>query len=192
MREPEPARTSPGGALSRKMSRLRRRDTLPELTLRRELHRRGLRYRLQQKVPGNNRRTIDVALTRARVAVYVDGCFWHGCPEHRHEPKQNSTWWEWKLANNRQRDADTDAELLRAGWVVVRVWEHETAQAAADRVETVWRERTGRLPPYAAEPGAPPASSGEGRPGLGEAATGGRWSTSRTAPGRDQAGRSGT
>ena len=126
------------------MSKLRRRDTLPELTLRRELHRRGLRYRLQQKVPGNNRRTIDITLTRARVAVYVDGCFWHGCPEHLHQPRHNGTWWEWKITNNRRRDADTDAELHRAGWVVVRVWEHETAQAAADRIDAVWRERTGR------------------------------------------------
>ena len=131
------------------MSRLRRRDTLPELSLRRELHRRGLRYRLQQKVPGNNRRTIDIALIRARVAVYVDGCFWHGCTDHLQPPKNNSPWWEWKLDDTRRRDADTDAELLRAGWVVVRVWEHETAKAAADRVEAVWRARAGGVRPRA-------------------------------------------
>ena len=134
----------PGGALARKMSTLPRRDTAPELLLRRELHARGLRYRLQVKVPGNRRRTIDVALTRARVAVYVDGCFWHGCPRHFHLPRANRDWWEWKLSMTHRRDADTDRELREAGWEVVRVWEHEDPVAAADRVERVWRARVGR------------------------------------------------
>ncbi|MDF9715108.1 very short patch repair endonuclease [Nocardioides sp. ChNu-99] len=102
------------------MSTLARRDTAPEVELRRALHRRGLRFRLQQKVPGNRRRTIDVALTRARIAVYVDGCFWHGCPEHFHLPRSNADWWAWKIANNTARDRDTDAEIEAAGWVVRR------------------------------------------------------------------------
>ena len=136
---PEPPRTSPGGALSAKMSTLARRDTKPELLLRRELHRRGLRYRLQVKVPGNNRRTIDIALTRVLVAVYVDGCFWHGCPEHVHRPKTNSDWWEWKIAGNRARDRDTDRLLTEAGWHVLRIWEHEPPEVAADVVESARR-----------------------------------------------------
>jgi DNA mismatch endonuclease (patch repair protein) len=123
------------------MSTLARRDTKPELLLRRELHRRGLRYRVQVKVPGNNRRTIDIAFTRVRLAVYVDGCFWHGCPEHVHRPKTNSDWWAWKMVRNRERDRDTDRLLSDAGWQVVRVWEHETPQAAADVVESAWRDR---------------------------------------------------
>jgi len=83
----EPARVRPDGALSAKMSGLARRDTKPEMELRRVLHRRGLRFRVQLKVPGNRRRTIDIAFTRARLAVYVDGCFWHGCPDHHHLPR---------------------------------------------------------------------------------------------------------
>ncbi len=121
------------------MSTLARRDTKPELLLRRELHRRGLRYRVQVKVPGNDRRSIDVAFTRVRLAVYVDGCFWHGCPEHVHLPKTNRDWWDWKIVRNQERDRDTDRLLRDAGWQVVRVWEHEAAQSAADLVESAWR-----------------------------------------------------
>jgi len=131
----EPPRTSPGGALSKKMSTLARRDTKPELALRRELHRRGMRFRVQVKVPGNNRRTIDIAFTRVRLAVYVDGCFWHGCPEHHNAPKSNSEWWRWKVERNQERDRDTDRELRAAGWEVVRIWEHEAVLDAADSVE---------------------------------------------------------
>lgn len=116
------------------MSTLARRDTKPELLLRRELHRRGLRYRVQTKVPGNNRRTIDIAFTRARLAVFVDGCFWHGCPEHGTSPRANSEWWTWKIERNKARDVDTDRHLAAAGWHVIRIWEHEQAAAAADRI----------------------------------------------------------
>lgn len=117
------------------MSTLARRDTAPEVALRRELHRRGLRFRLQVKVPGNNRRTIDIAFTRVRLAVYVDGCFWHGCPEHHHAPKSNSDWWRWKIERNRERDRDTDRELRVAGWDVLRVWEHQPTASSADLVQ---------------------------------------------------------
>jgi DNA mismatch endonuclease, patch repair protein len=123
------------------MSRLARRDTAPELALRRELHRRGLRYRVQMKVPGNNRRTIDVAFTRAKLAVYVDGCFWHGCPQHHTRPSVNSDWWAWKLERNQARDRDTERELHDAGWGVLRVWEHESPDSAADRVGAAYRSR---------------------------------------------------
>lgn len=124
------------------MSTLARKDTKPELAVRRELHARGMRYRLQLKVPGNNRRTIDIAFTRARLAVFVDGCFWHGCPEHHHRPKTNSEWWDWKIAGNQMRDRSTDGQLRAAGWEVLRVWEHEDAVVAAIRIENRYRART--------------------------------------------------
>lgn len=141
----EPHRVSPGGALSAKMAGLARRDTRPELLLRSELHRRGLRYRVQFKVPGNNRRTIDIAFTRVRLAVYVDGCFWHGCPEHHVQPRANSEWWRWKIERNQTRDADTDRELLAAGWEVLRIWEHVPAGEAATAVEEAYRLRSASL-----------------------------------------------
>jgi DNA mismatch endonuclease (patch repair protein) len=141
-REPERARPAP--PLSTKMSRLARTGTAPELALRSELHVRGLRYRVQFKVPGNRRRTIDIAFPRARLAVYVDGCFWHGCPDHFHLPKTNSEWWTWKVRRNQARDKDTDRELFVAGWQVLRVWEHEDPGRSADRIEDVWRILTNR------------------------------------------------
>jgi DNA mismatch endonuclease (patch repair protein) len=127
------------------MSTLARRDTKPELELRRELHRRGLRYRAQVKVPGNNRRTIDIAFTRVRLAVYVDGCFWHGCPEHHVPPQTNSDWWTWKIGRNQARDADTDRQLGAAGWSVLRLWEHVPATEAAVQVEEAYRFRAVEL-----------------------------------------------
>lgn len=136
---PEPQRVSPGGALSAKMSSLARRDTAPELLLRRELHKRGMRYRVQVKVPDNNRRTIDIAFTRVRLAVYVDGCFWHGCPEHHVQPKSNKDWWRWKVERNQARDRDTDRALAEHGWHVLRLWEHVGASQAADRVAEAYR-----------------------------------------------------
>ncbi|QKE83184.1 very short patch repair endonuclease [Arthrobacter sp. NEB 688] len=116
------------------MSTAKRRDTAPEVALRRELHARGLRYRTNVPVPQQRRRTIDVAFTRAKVAVFVDGCFWHGCPEHGTRPRANSEWWAKKLTANQARDRDTDRLLVDLGWHVIRVWEHEAPQAAADRI----------------------------------------------------------
>lgn len=113
-----------------------RRDTAPEVALRRALHAAGHRFRVVHPVPGNRRRTIDIAFPRARLAVFVDGCFWHGCPEHGTRPKANSTWWTTKLSTNQARDADTDRLLREAGWHVIRVWEHEDVAAATDRVST--------------------------------------------------------
>lgn len=116
------------------MSMARRRDTAAELALRRVLHAQGLRYRVAFPIPGQRRRTIDVAFTRAKVAVFVDGCFWHGCPLHGTRPKANSDWWAAKLAANEARDRDTDRILVSLGWAVVRVWEHEALEVAAARV----------------------------------------------------------
>lgn len=104
------------------------------MALRRELHARGLRYRVQFKVTGLPRRTIDIAFTRHRVAVFVDGCFWHRCPAHATFPKANAEWWKDKLEGNVRRDHRTDELLAELGWTVVRVWEHEDAVRAADRV----------------------------------------------------------
>ncbi|MFV2144060.1 very short patch repair endonuclease [Isoptericola sp. G70] len=129
---PHPGSSSAG--VSRRMSAARRRDTAAELALRRELFARGLRYRVAFPVPGQRRRTIDVAFTRAKVAIFVDGCFWHGCPEHGTTPKANSEWWSVKLTANRERDRDTDRLLAEQGWAVVRIWEHEPPKAAAARV----------------------------------------------------------
>jgi DNA mismatch endonuclease (patch repair protein) len=128
-------------AVSGRMSRQARTGTSPELALRRELHRRGLRFRVNfsPDVAGLGRRRADVVFTRRRVAVFVDGCFWHSCPAHATSPKANETWWAEKLAGNVARDRDTDARLAAAGWTVVRVWEHESATEAAERVERVVR-----------------------------------------------------
>lgn len=121
-------------AVSQRMSRARRRDTAPEIALRKALHAEGLRYRVAFPVPGQRRRTIDIAFTRQKVAVFVDGCFWHGCPEHGTAPRANSEWWRRKLEANRARDRDTDELLRDRGWAVLRVWEHEGAAEAAAKV----------------------------------------------------------
>lgn len=118
-----------------RMRKQRRVDTAPELALRRELHRRGLRYRVDYRVVTGLRRRADVAFTRARVAIFVDGCFWHACPQHGTRPKHNQSWWDAKLKANVQRDRDTDSRLEEAGWQVLRVWEHEDMRAAANRVQ---------------------------------------------------------
>jgi DNA mismatch endonuclease, patch repair protein len=125
---------SSGEEVSRRMSRLKRRDNEVELALRRALHAAGLRYRVTYPVPGLARRTIDIAFTRAKVAVFVDGCFWHGCPEHGTSPRANSAWWRAKIDANRARDLDTTLHLGEAGWSVVRVWEHEAPAAALERI----------------------------------------------------------
>lgn len=116
------------------MQRARRRDTKPELALRSELHRRGLRFFVDRApIPGWRRRA-DLLFPTQRVAVYVDGCYWHGCPEHGTWPKSNAAWWREKIEQNRRRDADTDQSLHEAGWKSVRVWEHENATDAAELV----------------------------------------------------------
>lgn len=122
------------------MSRAPRRETAPELALRRALHAAGHRFRVVHPVPGNRRRTVDIAFTRARLAVFVDGCFWHSCPEHGTRPRANEAWWIAKLEANRVRDVDTDRLLAEAGWTVVRIWEHEDVATATALVEAVLRE----------------------------------------------------
>ena len=128
---------------SRRMGRAGRRDTKPELELRRRLFARGLRYRVDAAVCPGVRRRVDIVFPRARVAVFVDGCFWHGCPDHATWPKSNEAFWREKIATNTLRDRDTDRRLADAGWLVVRVWEHEDADRAADGLEKIVRERRG-------------------------------------------------
>lgn len=123
------------------MQRQARRDTAAEMAIRRELWRRGLRYRVDMAPIAGHRGRADVVFTRARVAVYVDGCFWHKCPIHATAPKSNSEWWREKLEANVRRDRDIDRRLVEAGWSVVRIWEHEDPKAAADRVEATVRAR---------------------------------------------------
>ncbi|QNG20962.1 very short patch repair endonuclease [Rhodococcus triatomae] len=130
-------------ATSARMRAQRRRDTKPEIALRRELHRRGLRYFVDRAPVKDIRRRADLVFPRARLAVYVDGCFWHSCPQHATSPKNNARWWAEKLAGNVLRDRDTDRRLVEAGWTVVRVWEHEEPIAAADRVEAARNRATG-------------------------------------------------
>jgi DNA mismatch endonuclease, patch repair protein len=122
----------------RQMQSMPRGNTGVELALRRELHRLGLRYRVHLRVlPG----TPDIALTKARVAVFVDGCFWHRCPEHGTSPKNNSTWWAAKLDGNVARDRRKDVQLQDIGWIPVHVWEHEDPVVAASEIYKIWRER---------------------------------------------------
>ena len=123
------------------MSRQTSRDTKPEVLLRSILHGNGFRFRLHQRPVKDLPRQADIVFRRARVAVFVDGCFWHGCPQHASWPKNNAEWWRRKIEANRLRDADTDRRLRDAGWHVVRVWEHETAAEAAERVAEVVRRR---------------------------------------------------
>jgi len=112
----------------------RGRDTQPELAVRRGLHARGLRYRVDHPLPFDRRRRADIAFTRAKVAVFIDGCFWHGCPDHGTTPRTNSEFWSAKIARNRERDAETDLRLHQEGWLVLRFWEHD---AIGDRVGAV-------------------------------------------------------
>ncbi len=125
------------------MSRTGRRDTKPEIELRRLLHARGLRYRVDRSVLPGVRRRADIVFPSARVVVFVDGCFWHGCPEHVTWPKSNAEFWRQKIEANRSRDRDTDDRLAAAGWRSIHVWEHEDAAPAADRVERLVRQPTG-------------------------------------------------
>ena len=111
-------------AISKRMAATRSRDNPREVAVRSALHRIGLRYRIHRRLVPRSNRTVDIAFVRAKVAVFLDGCFWHGCPLHGTSPKTNSEWWREKIAANRARDSDTDSRLKQQGWSVVRIWEH--------------------------------------------------------------------
>lgn len=136
------ARVAPSSPeASRRLSLVRQKGTSAELDLRRALHAKGLRYRLHQALLRKPRRAADIVFPRSRVAVFVDGCFWHGCPLHASWPKSNAEFWRQKIENNRSRDQDTDSRLKADGWLVVRVWEHEDPDGAAKRIATLVEAR---------------------------------------------------
>jgi DNA mismatch endonuclease (patch repair protein) len=121
-------------AAAKRMRSTRQRDTNAELAIRKCLHAMGLRYRVDhQPLTGLTRRA-DIVFSQARLAIFIDGCFWHCCPKHRTFPKANKLWWLRKLQANRSRDADTNRKLRAAGWAVMRIWEHEDAAGAASRI----------------------------------------------------------
>jgi len=129
---------------SRRMARVRQRGTDVEIELRRALHALGLRYRLQVPLSRKPRRVADIVFIGARVAVFVDGCFWHGCPLHATWPKENAGFWRAKIEANRARDEETNRILRRLGWEVIRVWSHEDPVAAARLIYDRVQERKGR------------------------------------------------
>lgn len=128
-------------AARKTMQANRGRDTKAEIAVRRFVHAQGLRYRVNAKPEADIRRTADLLFTRARVAVFIDGCFWHGCPEHFSMPATNTDFWSVKIDGNRQRDRETTAMLEARGWTVLRFWEHEIATAVASRIVEVVQER---------------------------------------------------
>jgi DNA mismatch endonuclease (patch repair protein) len=132
-----PSASSAG--VSARMRKQAERDTSAECALRSVLHAMGLRFRVHHRPLSDLRREADIVFPRQRVAVFVDGCFWHGCREHKTIPRSNNEWWRAKLAENRQRDRDTDKRLKAAGWRSVRVWEHESVADAAERIAALVR-----------------------------------------------------
>ncbi|TLP62020.1 MULTISPECIES: very short patch repair endonuclease [Microbispora] len=122
------------------------RDTKPELALRRAVHALGLRYNVAARPLPTVRRTADLVFPRIRVAVFLDGCFWHGCPAHHSVAKTNADYWAEKVRRNRERDIETDRMLREAGWAVIRVWEHEDPAEAAQRVAKVVRAIRSQVP----------------------------------------------
>ncbi|MGW5666679.1 very short patch repair endonuclease [Micromonospora sp. NPDC003776] len=115
------------------------RDTGPERRVRSLLHKMGLRYRVNARPLADLRRTADVVFPAARLAVFIDGCYWHGCAEHYRPARANDRFWSDKIAGNRARDAETNGLLAEAGWTVIRIWEHEDPVEAVKRVATAVR-----------------------------------------------------
>lgn len=136
---PQCAPSSPD--TSRRMAKVRQKGTDAEMALRQEMYRIGLRYRVNYEVLRTPRRVADIAFPGRKIAIFVDGCFWHGCPEHATWPKRNAEFWQQKIAANRKRDADTNERLCAVGWTVLRFWSHESpteaARAVARAVATV-------------------------------------------------------
>jgi DNA mismatch endonuclease (patch repair protein) len=128
-------------AARNRMKAVRRRNTRAEVELRSQLHRQGLRFRLHRPIVPGVRRKPDIVFGPPRVAVFVDGCFWHGCPRHGTAAKANAAFWREKIAANKRRDADTNRRLRSAGWKVIRVWEHENPERAAGRIDRVVKGR---------------------------------------------------
>ena len=135
LEEPPPDDSWASSSNARAVMRANRgKDTGPELRLRSLLHRDGLRYRVGVRPLPEVRRTADVVFAKAKIAIFVDGCFWHGCPDHHRPSTKNADFWRAKIDNNRARDAETDQLLTAADWTVIRVWEHDDPEQAADTI----------------------------------------------------------
>lgn len=129
------------------MRRTRRRDGSAERRVRSALHRAGLRYRVDYPIRANSRPVRpDVVFPRQRLALFIDGCFWHRCPEHWSPPKRNTEYWLPKIARNVERDRETNRSLKAAGWVVLRIWEHEDPEAVAAHVRATLKDRSADQP----------------------------------------------
>lgn len=135
--QPRPASAS----VRSRMARTRGRDTNPELRIRSALHARGFRFRVDASPLVGLRRRADLVFRPVRVAVFVDGCFWHRCPEHWNQPVNNAEFWRQKIGHNVERDRETDQRLTEAGWRVIRIWEHEPIDAAVERVTAAIESR---------------------------------------------------
>jgi len=133
VKNPKP---SSKAALNR-MKAAKPRDTAPEKALRSELHKRGLRYRVDVRPIQELNRRADIVFRSANVAIFVDGCFWHGCPKHGTQAKANAEFWKNKIRQNQIRDEDTSKQLKKAGWRVIRVWEHENPEKASERIYNI-------------------------------------------------------
>ena len=133
--------SSPGTRKS--MQGNRSRDTKPELAVRSAVHRRGLRFRVATRPQPELPRTADLVLRKSRIAVFVDGCYWHGCPDHGTQPATNRNYWADKIARNVERDVETTTYLQQTGWTVLRCWEHEDPESVADRVQESVRAALG-------------------------------------------------
>lgn len=127
------------------MTAIKRRDTQIELRVRKLLYAKGYRYRVDF-APLNPRRRADIVFTRKRIAVFMDGCFWHGCPEHYVRPKTNTSYWSPKVAGNIARDLETTQALIEAGWLVLRFWAHEDPGVVVGAIEDVLRDADTRPP----------------------------------------------
>lgn len=134
-RIPKPAPSSKA-ALSR-MKAAKPRDTAPEKALRSELHKLGLRYQIDARPIRELNRRADIVFRSAKVAIFVDGCFWHGCPKHGTQAKANARFWRNKIRQNQERDKETNVLLRKAGWKVVRVWEHENPGIACRKIHKI-------------------------------------------------------
>lgn len=136
----KPTRASSSGT-RKSMQGNKGRDTKPELALRRAVHALGLRYRVSIRPLPEVRRTADLVFSRVKVAVFLDGCFWHGCSKHHTKSRTNAEYWAEKVERNRARDRETDRILAEAGWLVIRIWEHEDPLCAAEEVARSVRSR---------------------------------------------------
>ena len=133
----------PLAVTSKRMAATRSRDNPREIAVRSALHQMGLRYRIHRRLIPRSSRTADIVFVRAKVAVFLDGCFWHGCPLHGTSPKTNTEWWREKIAANQARDSDTVRKLEENGWSVVRIWEHVPVEDAVALIANTLNAKRG-------------------------------------------------